>query len=452
MTDISNAAVSPRRRGRHVADAQKWVAPAAPIRRKPKLAVHNMTSSNSRLPPAPIDLPRERGEPAKVEATPNYTTPARKSSPRKGRSAAINAPQPIDGVPPTSFSTLVSVLAGGGRGHQRPAAHTRGASPDLTTGTAGASDRHNSGPHNCGVAGENSTGQKHDASRNSLAGSDDGAAILPLKTINTTPPRRRKSTLPVATGAELTALIAAIRDTHRQRRALMGASGDMTRRIKSQERWAASARNLEMGLPVDKLKFPKVEPIDELHIFNLYPSFYAARAAIVEQQKQVEKTLVKMVRQLPVYDWCMGVRGIGEGSIAVLIGEAGDIGSYGNPAKLWKRFGVGMYDNKPQRKTTDRALAVAFGYNAERRAQLWIIGENITMKSADPYYRQLYDARKVLERAKPEVQTDMHAHRRAMRYAQKRFLRKLWSAWRAAISASTPISGLPLAEHQEDGA
>ena len=448
MTDTTNAAVSPRRRGHHSIDAQKEAAPAAPIRRKPKLAANHSSAPAAILPPAPIDLPHERGEPAIVRSTPKDVMPARKSSPRKGRSAAMSATQPSDNLPPT----LPSVLAGGGRGHPRTDDHCWPASPDLTTGTAGASDHRYPDTLSASVAGETSTGYTSGVTHDRPAGSDDGAVNLALAPINTPPPRRRKNMPPIATGAELTALIAAIRDTHRQRRALMGAAGDMTRRIKSQERWAATARTKAMGIAVDPLKFPKVEPVDERVIFDLYPSFYAARAAIVEQQKQVEKTLAKMVRQLPVYDWCMAVRGISEGSIAVLIGEAGDIGRFSGPAKLWKRFGVGMHDGQPQRRTTDKALAVAFGYNAERRAQLWMIGENITLKSADPYYRALYDARKVLERAKPGVQTDMHAHRRAMRYAQKRFLRKLWSAWRTAISASTPISGLPLAEHQEDGA
>jgi hypothetical protein len=43
----------------------------------------------------------------------------------------------------------------------------------------------------------------------------------------------------------------------------------------------------------------------------------------------------------------------------------------------------------------------------------------------------------------------IHAHRRAMRYVEKRLLRDLWRAWRQAIAAAIPSTWPPAAEHRE---
>lgn len=56
---------------------------------------------------------------------------------------------------------------------------------------------------------------------------------------------------------------------------------------------------------------------------------------------------------------------------------------------------------------------------------MWNVGACI-VKAGGPL-KEAYDARKVIEATK--VETKAHAHNRAQRYIEKRFLRQLWRAW-----------------------
>jgi hypothetical protein len=66
---------------------------------------------------------------------------------------------------------------------------------------------------------------------------------------------------------------------------------------------------------------------------------------------------------------------------------------------------------------------------------VWTIGDALIKGNRDGY-RRLYLERKALEAERPEVETKMHAHRRAQRYMEKRLLRDLWREWRR-------LDGLP---------
>ncbi len=57
---------------------------------------------------------------------------------------------------------------------------------------------------------------------------------------------------------------------------------------------------------------------------------------------------------------------------------------------------------------------------------MWNVGACI-VKAGGPL-KAVYDARKAYEA--DHVETKAHAHNRAQRYVEKRFLRDLWSAWR----------------------
>jgi len=162
-----------------------------------------------------------------------------------------------------------------------------------------------------------------------------------------------------------------------------------------------------------------------------------ARKGIETARLQVEKRLLELAKQMPVAAWIEGVRGVGILSLAGIVGEAGDIGAYGNPAKLWKRMGLAVIGNERQRKK-EGAAGIEHGYNPVRRSLMWTIGDCI-IKAGGPL-KDLYNERKAYEM--PRVKTKMHAHNRAKRYIEKRLLRDLWRAWRDATLTMTPSVAL----------
>lgn len=167
-----------------------------------------------------------------------------------------------------------------------------------------------------------------------------------------------------------------------------------------------------------------------------------ARASFDVVRKDFEKQLATLVRTLPIWNWAEATRGIAEGGLASLIGEAGDVDRYDGPAKLWFRFGVApphCYDR------TLHNGRVANCKPKARRSVLWTIGAAL-IKAKGPYY-ELYLKRKEYEvQRNPEFDNGIdpktgrrrgtkHCDLRAQRYMEKEFLKDLWRAWRAATNA-----------------
>lgn len=164
-----------------------------------------------------------------------------------------------------------------------------------------------------------------------------------------------------------------------------------------------------------------------------------ARNVLEVQRKAVEKQLEKMVKGLHVYEWVKETRGVGPLMLAGIVGEAGDVGSYKSVSALWKRMGLAVMPSGRQRRIAG-VEALEHGYSPERRSLMWNIGACILKAQVrkDPedeekrigldYLGQLYIDRKVYEAER--VETKAHAHNRAQRYVEKRFLRQLYAAWR----------------------
>ncbi len=171
----------------------------------------------------------------------------------------------------------------------------------------------------------------------------------------------------------------------------------------------------------------------------------AAREPFDVQRKAIEKQMTALATALPVWDeWGENVEGFGPISLSIIVGEAGDLGMYANPAKLWKRMGLAVFDGKSQRKTTDKVSAIEQGYSPRRRSSMFVIGEAlIWVANGGGYYKHVYDERRQYELERNPEEFDkgidaktgkqrvsMHCHRRAHRYMEKRLLRDLWKAWR----------------------
>ena len=200
-----------------------------------------------------------------------------------------------------------------------------------------------------------------------------------------------------------------------------------------------------------------------LKVLHQGQEFWRARDNFNRVRLEFEKRLEEMAAMLPVAAWSAGIKGLGLLMLAQIIGEAGDPSKY-TVSALWKRMGLAVIDGGRQRKVTGLA-ALEHGYAPARRAVMWNAGDGL-IKAGDPYYREVYLARKEYEattaltaglmvmsatmaeaKKHPEkVRTIGHIHNRAKRFMEKRLLRELWRAWRAAMSALTPTTRVPPAD------
>ena len=196
----------------------------------------------------------------------------------------------------------------------------------------------------------------------------------------------------------------------------------------------------------------------------------------------------RLARKLPVWKaWAKGVIGFGEVSLAVIVGEAGDLSLYDDKSKLWKRLGLAAGQNHVPKGLSreERAKAwISRGYNPRRRSQIYVIGDAMISaqvrivkddagndtgaRHALGVYGQAYLDRKryeidravanglrvvpaeeIPEKNAAAYMSLMHVHRRAQRYMEKKLIRDLWRAWRRAnvSAAEKPENKLPIASN-----
>lgn len=169
-----------------------------------------------------------------------------------------------------------------------------------------------------------------------------------------------------------------------------------------------------------------------------------ARAHIHTHRLALRLQLEADAKRLLVWPWVASVRGAGALTLALIVGAAGDLGHYDTPAKLWKRFGLAVFDGKAQRRLRDPELAAIHGFSPTRRSLMHVVGENLLRQNGAGEFRTLYNTRKTYEIATTPGLKPFVYHRRALRYVEKRFLLELWRAWRAAgVSAVSLDSAAP---------
>lgn len=160
----------------------------------------------------------------------------------------------------------------------------------------------------------------------------------------------------------------------------------------------------------------------------------AARKPFDDIEAQALKQMKALAETLPVWAaFGEGVRGFGAGSLAVIVGEAGDLANYASVAKLWKRMGLAVIDGNRQGAPGNGAPAetwIEHGYSPVRRSRMWNVGDALIKGNRDGDYRRAYLARKEYELARDPECKPIRAHRRAQRYMEKRLLKHLWQAWR----------------------
>ncbi len=204
-------------------------------------------------------------------------------------------------------------------------------------------------------------------------------------------------------------------------------------------------------------KEPKAE---DAEVFNALAMDLAVTAAAIEPcqkaRDHIEKDMRRLARGLPVYPWAKAVHGFGELGLAVLVGEAGDIGSYPKKGHLWKRLGLAPHDGKAYSTwRRDGGLTaddwVAAGYSPRRRAEVFaVISEPLFRQQsvvAGPY-RARYDARRARTAELHPDWTKAHSHADGLRVMTKYLLRDLWQEWRrvSAVRLATVLDDVPAAE------
>lgn len=149
------------------------------------------------------------------------------------------------------------------------------------------------------------------------------------------------------------------------------------------------------------------------------------------------KILSKLAKSLPVSDWVTSVKGFGQINFGRIIGEAGDLSLYPNPAKLWKRLGLAPYQKNGVTKMPSTWMRTgglsaeewtALGYCPRRRAVAYVLGESL-LKANKGVYRQRYDEAKARFKENHQDCKDIHAHKHAMLCMVKRLIRDLWVEW-----------------------
>jgi len=136
-----------------------------------------------------------------------------------------------------------------------------------------------------------------------------------------------------------------------------------------------------------------------------------ARAPYDAIEKKTTKEMEGLAGSLPVWaEFGEQIRGFGVGSLAVIIGEAGDLSNYSSHSKLWKRMGLAVMDGRKQGHVAkglsqdDRKAAfIEHGYSPVRRSRMWNIGDTLMKGNRDGTYRTAYLARKDYERARAEA-------------------------------------------------
>lgn len=168
-----------------------------------------------------------------------------------------------------------------------------------------------------------------------------------------------------------------------------------------------------------------------------------------EREMGITKALESSAKELPVWPWVESLRGVGACGLGKIVGSAGNLSNYSNPAKLWKRMGLAVINGERQRMVKDPELAAEMGYSPRRRAVMHVVGD--AAFKCQGYLRDVYlerkereiekaheeglevaPAREIPKDEKERFRSQGHIHNRALRYMEKRLLRELWRAWRDA--------------------
>jgi hypothetical protein len=175
----------------------------------------------------------------------------------------------------------------------------------------------------------------------------------------------------------------------------------------------------------------------------------SARQMWDQMRADTEKEMRVLAKQLPAWEFVQTVKGVSDLGLAVIVGEAGNLGGYPKKGHLWKRLGLAVIDGKRQGNPGKNATPddwISHGYKASRRAEIYAFIDDVMLRSqwrgskngAPGYAIGPYGAHYARKKAEyliryaDEATGKGHAENGARRYMAKMFIRDLWKAWRGA--------------------
>ncbi len=157
------------------------------------------------------------------------------------------------------------------------------------------------------------------------------------------------------------------------------------------------------------------------------------------QIKQYHKDITAIVAGMPIAPWVEGIPGLSLLAVGRILAEAGaDLRKFGTPARLWKRFGLGMVSEKEgepmvrQRLRRGTELAQLHGYNPNRRSLMFVVQGTVHQngkKTNNEFYQYSEEVKAKAATAHPDW-TKGHVFLHQRRLLSKRILRELWVQWR----------------------
>ena len=165
----------------------------------------------------------------------------------------------------------------------------------------------------------------------------------------------------------------------------------------------------------------------------------------VSHQRRLDHVVKYMEEEMPIFEWCKRVKGLGYLGAAKLLSIIGDIQRFEKPSQLCSYCGYGDASQQVRQK------GVQMRWNHVAKVLLHIIAENMVIQNSQ--YRVIFDKRKEKTlKTHPEWHNlnpdgtpnegknlhPKHAYIDARRVMIKRFLMELYDAWYKSIGIDPP--------------
>lgn len=297
----------------------------------------------------------------------------------------------------------------------------------------------------------------------------DVVTIMTSEAAEITSPRQEpQSSLPIPS-SQIDA-ITAINETWRMRQGLVKAMTKLSLQAQASIR---EGRSKEDAASL----YREVSKNESHPQYGIIAPYLGAMEPLAFFRGEYEKQLIRAVKTLPIYTWAKGVSGLGEPSLAGIIGECSGlnvetnewwtVGQMKSVSAMWKRLGLAVMGGVRQGDATaglTKADWVEHGYVKTRRSVIWNVGECVvkaqwrkenTVHAYGKFYGEekarlqalnesgeyAEQAVRIVERmkkagSKPLAEnlagrlTPGHINNRAKRHMTKRLIRDLWIEWR----------------------
>ncbi len=167
-------------------------------------------------------------------------------------------------------------------------------------------------------------------------------------------------------------------------------------------------------------------------------AYESALAPINQMRDDLEAEARELAVHMPGYEWWVAQDGLDALGVAIVVGNAGDVGSYRNRSCFLKRMSIAVIDGCRQGKPPEGAseeVWIHHGYKKQRRAAMYTIGVALFMRQTktEGPWREVYDKRRKDRESRevygPPDKAKGRYHNDAMRYMTVKLLQRYRSEW-----------------------